>query len=152
MRRAERAIQDEHKLTDMLEQAQVCRIGFNDDPYPYVVPVNFVYRAGCLYFHSAAEGRKMALISADGRVCFELDHGTIVDGGDRACAWGTHYESIIGEGRASVVSDPAEKRSALEALMEKYSGRKGWTVAASEVDGVAVVRIEVEHLSGKASE
>lgn len=151
MRRAEREIRDEQKLTEMLEQAQVCRIGFNDDPYPYVVPVNFVYTASRLYFHSAAEGRKMSLIAADGSVCFELDHGAVVEGGDRACTWGTRYESIIGEGRASVVSDAAEKLAALEALMVKYSGREGWTMSTSEVDGVAVVRVDVEHMCGKAS-
>lgn len=152
MRRAERSIQDEQRLAEMLEQASVCRIAFNDDPYPYVVPVNYVYQTPSLYFHSAAAGRKMDLIAADGRVCFEIDKCTAIEGGRRACNWGARFESIIGEGQASLLSDPAEKRSALEALMEKYSGRGGWTLDASEVEMVAVVRIDVAHLSGKASD
>ena len=151
MRRSEREIRDEQKLSELLEQAEVCRLGFNDDPYPYVVPVNFVYRAGRLYFHSAAEGRKMALIERAGEVCIEVDQGSVVAGDDRACSWGTRYESVIGEGRASVVGDAQEKLEALQALMEKYSGRADWSIPASELDRVAVVRIDIEHLSGKAS-
>ena len=152
MRRAEKEIRDEQRLVEMLEQAQVCRIPFNDDPYPYVVPVNFVYRVPCLYFHSAGVGRKMDLIAADGRVCFEIDECMAIEGRDRACNWGARFESIIGEGQASVLTDTAEKRVALEALMEKYSGRRDWALDTPEVERVAVVRIDVKHLSGKASD
>ena len=152
MRRAEKEIRDEQRLVGMLEQAKVCRIGFNDDPYPYVVPVNFVYLASCLYFHSAATGRKMDLIATDGRVCFEIDKCTATEGGDRACNWGARFESIIGEGQASVLDDTAEKRVVLEAFMEKYSGRRDWALDTSEVERVAVVRVDVAHLSGKASD
>ncbi len=151
MRREERQIQDRDKLFGILEQAHVCRIAFNDNPFPYVVPVNFVYVEERLYFHSALAGRKMDLIAKDGLVCFEIDRQIVIRPDDIPCGWGVKYESVIGEGKAFVLADLNEKRSALLCLMEKYSGRSDWEFSSEVLQSVAVVRVDIHSITGKAS-
>ena len=72
MRRKEKEIKDKDKIIRVFDDAQVCRIAFNDSPFPYIVPVHFVYVKDCLYFHSAEKGRKIELIEKDRRVCLKL--------------------------------------------------------------------------------
>jgi len=57
MRRREKQITDTKQMEQILAQAQVCRLAMVDKGHPYVVPLNFGYRDGALYFHSALEGR-----------------------------------------------------------------------------------------------
>ena len=39
------------------------------DGQPYGVPLNYVYEDGKIYFHCAAEGRKLDNIAVNSRVC-----------------------------------------------------------------------------------
>jgi uncharacterized protein len=149
MRRGEREITDRARVEGMLREEPVCRIAFNGEPYPYVVPVNFAFDSGVLYFHGAAEGLKMALLARDPRVCFEVDRQNGIREANRACGWGTSYASVIGRGRARVLASPADKQAALRLLMRKYSGRADWELPALE--GVTLVAVDVEELTGKES-
>ncbi len=62
MRRQEREIRDEAEIQEILEKGLVCRLGLYDGQYPYVVPLNYGYRNGCMYFHCAREGRKIDIL------------------------------------------------------------------------------------------
>ena len=69
-----------------------------------------------------------------------------------ACGhWTSHYESVIGFGRAEIVDDAATKRSALQALMHKYSGRDDWEFDGPSMEDTGVVRIRLDALTGKQS-
>jgi nitroimidazol reductase NimA-like FMN-containing flavoprotein (pyridoxamine 5'-phosphate oxidase superfamily) len=123
----------------------------HDQPYPYVVPLNFVYHEGHLYFHCAAEGRKIDLLRSNRRVCFELDHQESIVPGPSACAWGTRYRSVIGTGEAVMVLDEAEKRKGLSCLMQKYAGNSDFRFSDRELRAVVVFRIEIHEMTGKSS-
>ncbi len=73
MRRREREIRDQAGIQEILEKGLVCRLGLYDGQYPYVVPMNFGYRDGRIYFHCAAEGRKIDILQKNDRVCIEVD-------------------------------------------------------------------------------
>ena len=79
MRRQEREIRDEAEIQEILEKGLVCRLGLYDGQYPYVVPLNYGYRNGCIYFHCAREGRKIDILKKNDRVCIEVD----IDSRDR---------------------------------------------------------------------
>ena len=149
MRRNEKEIQSRSEINRVLEQAAVCRIAFNDDPFPYIVPLNFVFSGECLYFHSARAGRKMKLIRENAKVCFEVDNQIGLKTGQQACQWGTRYESVIGEGLAIDIVDLDEKRSALQKLMQKYSSQSEWDIPADALHDVAIVRVDVQSIAGK---
>ena len=152
MRRKEKEIKDKDKIIKVFNDAQVCRIAFNDSPFPYIVPVHFVYTKDCFYFHSAEKGRKIELIEKDGRVCFEIDRQIKLISDKQACKWSTKYESLIGVGKAIIVKDLEEKREAFLYLMDKYSGSKNWKIPQEELKKVTVVRVDISNITGKLSE
>ena len=46
------------QIESVLKQCSICFVGMADtDGTPYVIPMNFGYKDGSLYLHSAQEGR-----------------------------------------------------------------------------------------------
>ena len=71
MRRSDREVTDFGELIAIMEKCDVCRLGLNQEGYPYLLPLNFGMKVEGesveLYFHGADEGRKYELIEADPR-------------------------------------------------------------------------------------
>jgi nitroimidazol reductase NimA-like FMN-containing flavoprotein (pyridoxamine 5'-phosphate oxidase superfamily) len=150
MRKADREIKALEEIESIIRSAPVCRIGFSENDIPYIVPVNFGYRDRCLYFHSAPEGRKMDILKRNNRVCFEIDMASELIQGETPCKWDMKYISIMGNGRASLVHDPAEKSRALNIIMAQYQGDP-YEYSEGDLEKVAVVKIEIESMTGKRS-
>lgn len=120
----------------------------SDDDYPYAVPVSYVYEDSKLYFHCASNGQKVDAISNHSKVSFcIIDKDEIIPS-----EYTTYFRSVVLFGNASVIEDEIEKKHALEILAYKYSpdfeeGR------AKEIEGgfdtVCMVKIDIEHMSGK---
>jgi len=150
MRKTEKEIKAPQEIEAIIQKAQVCRVGFSENDLPYIVPVNFGYRDRCVYFHSAHEGKKMEMLKRNNRVCFEMDISFELIRGETPCKWDMKYLSVMGSGRAFVLSDPAEKNRALNIIMEHYHGNP-YEYSEAELAKVAMVRIEIESMSGKKS-
>lgn len=151
MRRKDKEIQTREEIVEIIEKAPVCRLGLCQDNVPYVVPMNFGYRDGCLFLHCAKEGRKMDMIRANPRVCFEIDMDVEVVRAEQPCDWGMKFASVIGFGTASVLEDPEEKKGGLDAIMEHYSSKPQHPYPEFYLKHTAVIRVEVEELTGKRS-
>lgn len=151
MRRAEQEIRDRAVIEEVLRAGRVCRIGLSVDDRPYVVPVYHAYRDGAVYFHSAAEGKKVAMIRRNPRVAIEVTAEESVVPAKAACAFGAVYRSVLGSGIARFVSDPVEKRRALQLIMEVHSGTDDWEFPAATVDRTLVIRVDMEEMTGKQS-
>ena len=155
MREKEREITDRSEIDAILSKAKVVRVAFAVGDEPYIVPLSHGYDpgAGALYFHTAVEGRKIDRIAANPRVCFEVEGDTTVkEGGERGCAWGLLYESVIGYGTIREVSDPEERDAALRWIMRQQSGRdENWTFAPKVVALTRVWSLEIESVTGKRS-
>ncbi len=156
MRKKDREITDRHELETVLKTARVLRLGINEaGAPPYIVPVNFGYKDGAVYFHSSPEGKKMELIAKDPVVSFEAEADVaIVAPADpaNACEWGVAYRSVIGRGRAIVLTDAGEKRAGLLALMAGVApdvDPSSFTINDKIVTITAVVKIEIEQMTGK---
>jgi hypothetical protein len=153
MRRAEKAIIERADIDEILDRAEVGRMGTCADGIPYITPVNFVRRGDDIYFHSALEGRKIDNIRANPQVCFEVDEplGAVVTG-ESACAVSYSYRCVIIQGRAQLVEDEAEKREALTLLLAKFEpGKTDIDFQPAVFDKTAVVRVSIEKVSGKGS-
>ena len=150
MRRGEKEIKDQAEIDSIIHRSRVCRLGLSDEGQPYVVPLCFGYDGKTLYFHCAREGRKLDILRRNNKVCIEFD---IVQGmieADEGCNWGIKYQSVIGFGTAHLVEDVAEKQNALTLLMAQYSERS-FSFPPEMVNRTAVVKIEIESLTGKQS-
>jgi hypothetical protein len=150
MRRHEREIREETEIHEILEKALVCRLGLYDGRYPYVVPLNYGYRDGRLYFHSAREGRKIDILRNNDRVCIEVDIDSRIVQGDAPCRWTAKYRSVIGFGRARIVDGETEKIAALEIIMAHYGGGGGeYDVKSLKL--TTVIEVVLESMTGKQS-
>ena len=125
-----------------------------DEDRPYVVPLHYGYTLEngrlTLYLHSAKEGRKLDVLRKNDRVAFVLETDvSLVSGGDLPCKYGAAYASVMGEGRALILTDPTEKAAALKTLMRTQTGRD-FPIAEVMAETVAVIRVDVETYSAKA--
>jgi uncharacterized protein len=150
MRRSEKEIKSRKDIESIITEADFCHIGLVDDNTPYVLPLNFGYKDNRLYFHSAMEGRKLNIIRQNNNVCFEIDADQAFVPDERACKWSLKYRSVIGNGKAFIVADAAEKIAALKTIMAHYSD-KAYEFTAEEAARVVVVRIDIESITGKKS-
>jgi nitroimidazol reductase NimA-like FMN-containing flavoprotein (pyridoxamine 5'-phosphate oxidase superfamily) len=151
MRRSDKEIKDPKEMAEILRKAPVCRLGLCCDDVPYVVPLSFGYRDGCLFLHSARQGKKMDMIRTNPRVCFEVEVDVDVIRADEPCDWGMRFASVIGYGTASVLEDPEEKRSGLNAIMEHYASPSPPYYPDAVLKHTAVIRVQVEEMTGKRS-
>lgn len=121
MRKKELEITDQKIIDEIIASATYCHMALSDNNQPYIVPLNFGRKGNSIYFHSAHEGRKIDIINKNNNVClmFEVDQ-EIENKGKEACKWGTKYRSVIGFGKAFLVTDDLEKREGLKILMTQY--------------------------------
>lgn len=156
MRRQDRRITEPAVIATVLDKCRTLHLGLVEDGRAYIVPLNYGWTEEngryTLYAHSAAEGRKIDLIRGGADVGFEMETGVEYFDADTACGWGNRYESIIGEGRATLLETPEEKRQALAAIMAHYSARKDYTFEDAMVNLVQVIQIDVTALSCKIHE
>jgi uncharacterized protein len=118
------------------------------DGQPYAVPVSYVFHDRCIYFHCADEGHKLDNIRANQAVSFCVVGATKTLPNEFA----TEYESAVAFGTASEIDDD-EKREALVKILEKYSPdfmASGAKYITGKLDQTTVVKIDVDHISGKA--
>jgi uncharacterized protein len=150
MRRQDRAITDKKALEAIMKKADICHLAFNDKDYPYVVPMNFGYKDGCLYFHSAIEGRKLDLIKKNGRAAFEI---SIYDGphkGGAPCGWNFSYRCVMGIGTIHIIKDPVQKRKAVDILIKHYSKAK-YKLVADRMKNMVMLRLDIKSMTGKGN-
>jgi len=119
----------------------------DSDGQPYGVPLNYVYKDNCIYFHCALKGHKLDNIAANPRVSFCATGDTKLQPSE----FSTDYVSAVAFGVASEVQGP-ERYNALIWILEKYSPafmEKGKTFIEKHDNATKVVKIEIEHISGK---
>lgn len=150
MRRHEKEITSQGELEQILWQGQVCHLAIPDDPLPYLIPLNYGYHDGALYFHSAPHGHKMTLFQRHPLVSFSvvIDLGIIE--AELACNWGARFRSVAGSGRIEFIEDSKEKLTALRLLMAQYSD-KSFTFDADRVAATAIYKLVIASMTGKQS-
>lgn len=132
----------------LLHQSRGVLSVLGDEGYPYGMPLNYVYDDESLLFHCARQGHKLdALDSCDKASFCVLDDGVQNEG-----EWWLCFKSVIAFGRVSRVTDKEEIRHALHLLADKYFPQDYDTESdiARNLGQVVILRLSIEHLSGKA--
>lgn len=139
-------------MESLLKRAAVGRMAtVNQEGFPVIKPVNFLYWNQKLYIHSSSEGEKIEHIHQGSPVGFELDEPiAYAHSSGAACTAGYFYRSIIIKGRASRLENPEQKRIILDRLMEKYQPEGGYGAISEEILGkTALIEISIEEMTGK---
>lgn len=119
-----------------------------DGDYPYAVPLSYVYADGAIFFHSAVQGHKVDAIKRDCRCSFCVIEQDEI----RPAEFTTYFRSVIAFGRIHILEDAAEKVQALRLLGRRYSpnDERGLQHEIDKsMDHVLLLRLDIEHLSGK---
>ena len=151
-------IKSKEKVIEFLSSQQTGRIAsIDDNGFPQIIPMNFVFINDAIYMHSHIRGEKLDNIKRNQKVGFEVDKSLeflpsyFSDPADASLA-DTLYISVIIKGNAGIVSDKEEKTNALNGLMEKYQPEGGYEPIRSDMDvlkEVEVIKIVPESLKGK---
>ena len=148
MRKATKEITDRAEIERILARAEVMFLALHDEPAPYVIPLNFAFADGAIWFHCAREGTKLDLIRRDPRVGFSAAIEAHVVPAPAACDSNALGSSVVGRGTATICTDPGERRHGLDVLMRHY-GISAPDYRADALERTCVVRIDVEELRGK---
>ncbi len=114
----QRGVYDRAAVFAILDEALVCHVGFVRDGQPFVIPTIFARVEDRLYLHGSAASRMLGALAEGADVCVTV---TLVDGlvlARSAFHHSMNYRSVVVLGRARLVTDPNEKRAALEAVVE----------------------------------
>ncbi len=133
-------------LLDSAEYGVLSTVG--NDNQPYGVPLNYVYKNNCIYFHCALSGQKLDNITDNPKVSFCVVGKTKI----LPDQFATEYESTVAFGIASEVKDE-ERYTALRLIVEKYSPaflEEGKHYIEQKENAVKVFKIEIIHIRGKA--
>ncbi len=154
MRRKDREVTDIEVIRAILDKAQFLHLAMIDGNKPYVVPLHYGYTLEdgrlTMYLHSAKEGRKLDVLQQNSAVAFVLETDvSLISGGELACKYGSAYASVMGEGKATILTDPDQKAAALQILMLTQTGR-AFPITSAMAESVAVIRVDVDAFSAKA--
>jgi nitroimidazol reductase NimA-like FMN-containing flavoprotein (pyridoxamine 5'-phosphate oxidase superfamily) len=151
MRRTEKEIVDKEVIEEILAKSEICRIAMIDKDEAYIVPLNYGYSENVIYFHSAPEGRKIKLLKANNRVCFEIENNAEIVRKDEPCKWTTKYRSLIGHGNIEIISDTKNKKIGLDIIMRKYGydGQGGYNEGS--LSRMVLLKLTIEKITGKQS-
>ena len=155
MRRGDREITDKNEIIKIIDKCGVCRLALSNNNIPYIVPINFGYEyvdnTLILYFHCAKEGRKLDIIKENPAACFEFDCSHRVVPGEKANNYTMEYESVIGTGNITIVSDinSEEKSKALSLIMKKYAPEKTFEFSGENINSVTILKLTVDNFTGK---
>lgn len=148
IRRADRKTDHEEAVKLLNESEYGVLSTVDKSGQPYGIPLNFVYSDNRIYFHCATEGHKLSNLLECERVSFCVVGSTEV----LQNKFSTNYESAIAFGIAREVFGD-EKNQALLLLVKKYSPKfiaEGTEYIAKSSDATRVIRIDIDHLTGKA--
>lgn len=156
----DRAAYDQELVHAILDEAYVCHLGFVRDGAPVVLPTLYGRVGERLYVHGSTGSRPLRM-AADGRqreedaglaVCLTVTH---VDGlvlARSAFHHSINYRSVVIHGTAHQVTDPEEKRAALDALVDHVvPGRSADSrpANAKELAATAVLSLDLAAVSAK---
>ncbi|HXK10486.1 MAG TPA: pyridoxamine 5'-phosphate oxidase family protein [Vicinamibacteria bacterium] len=139
-------------MESILDEGLVCHVGFVDEGQPFVVPTTYARWGDRLVIHGSAASRMLKALAAGAPACVTV---TLLDGLVLARSTFHHsmnYRSVVVLGRAIEITEPEEKRRALDAIVEHVApGRVAGVRAPTEVEmrATRVVALALDEASAK---
>ena len=148
----DRARYDRATVEAILDEGLVCHVGFVDGGQPFVIPSAYARQGDRLVLHGSAASRMVKALAAGAPACVTV---TLLDGLVLARSGFHHsmnYRSVVVLGRATEIEDPAEKRRALEAIVEHVAPGRAASVRPpneKELRATRVVALRLDEASAK---
>jgi hypothetical protein len=146
------------KVKEFLNEEHVGRLSsIDENGFPQIIPMNFVFLNDAIYMHSHVKGEKLENISRNNKVGFEADREleflpSYFEDPHNASLADTLYISVVIKGMGIFVSDREEKTLALNGLMKKYQPEGQYDPIESDMrvlDAVSVIKVVPQTIHGK---
>jgi len=150
-RHAERAAYDRETVNAILDAAVICHLGVLALGSPLVIPTSFVRIGNRIYLHGARANRSLALAGGS-PVCVTV---SILDGlvlARSAFGHSMNYRAVVVLGKATIVTDAAEKLAALVAFVDHVIPGRSAEVrppSDSELASTTVLSVNLDEASAK---
>ncbi|MFI1940805.1 pyridoxamine 5'-phosphate oxidase family protein [Streptomyces purpureus] len=155
-----RASYDRELVHSILDEAYVCHLGFVRDGAPVVLPTLYGRVGERLYVHGSTGSRPLRMAGQGGgeveapglAVCLTVTHVDGVVLARSAFHHSVNYRSVVVHGVARQVTDPEERRIALDALVDHVvPGRSldSRPADSKELAATAVLRLDLQEVSAK---
>lgn len=125
----------------LLSSARYGRLGLCKDNQPYVIPMSYVYHDGKIYLHSGGKGKKILYVTANPRVCFQID---LLEKGK--------WSSVNASGRAELSEGIDAKQRMFDAFTNKgLGGHGGKNFQRQDLErmDMTVWEIAIDELTGR---
>lgn len=152
-RQPRRASYEREVVHAIVDEALICHVGFAHAGQPVVIPTIHWRDGDDLLVHGAPASRLLRQLSTGIPVCVTV---TLVDGlvlARSAFHHSMNYRSAVLFGTAREVTEPGEKRAALDAFVARISPERAAEVrppSEKELRSTSVLRVAVEDASAKA--
>ncbi len=114
----ERGRYDRDTIDAILDEGLVCHVGLVDEGQPFVIPAVYARLGDRVVVHGSAASRLINVLASGAPACLTV---TLLDGLVLARSGFHHsmnYRSVVVLGKAQEITDPEEKRRALDAIVE----------------------------------
>jgi nitroimidazol reductase NimA-like FMN-containing flavoprotein (pyridoxamine 5'-phosphate oxidase superfamily) len=136
-------IESREEMEELLREEEIGYLGLSMDGKSYVVPLNYSYSDGRIYFHCGLKGKKLVCMKANPQVCFTVARQL---GGVREHAGGNpchvDSDSVICYGKARMIEDLDERSEALNAFNRRYRPNAA-DVPEERVKNCGVVEVNI---------
>jgi nitroimidazol reductase NimA-like FMN-containing flavoprotein (pyridoxamine 5'-phosphate oxidase superfamily) len=151
-RKPQRAAYDRATIDKILDEGLICHVGFAVNGQVFVLPLIHVRVGDNVYLHGSPASRTLQALAHGAEACLTV---TLIDGlvlARSAMHHSMNYRSVVLFGRASVVDDPVEKCTVLEALTEhlipgRWADVRGPT--QRELQQTLVLSVPIKEASAK---
>jgi nitroimidazol reductase NimA-like FMN-containing flavoprotein (pyridoxamine 5'-phosphate oxidase superfamily) len=148
---------DRQRMEQILCAESVGHVAMTDGDELYLLPLNYTYVDGRILFHCALEGKKLDMIRANPKVCFEVSRqeGQPAPHAGELCD--APFESVICWGTARIIDDVRERQRVLHEFQARYAkyGQAPEPIPLERAEKCGAVEITVTRMTGrrrKASE
>jgi nitroimidazol reductase NimA-like FMN-containing flavoprotein (pyridoxamine 5'-phosphate oxidase superfamily) len=146
---SEEFIESRQEMEELLRKEAVGYLGLSVDGQPYVVPLNYAYMEGKIFFHCALTGKKLDYLKANPQVCFTVARQ---EGQVRRHAEGdpcyVDSDSVICYGTARVIEKVEERQVALNAFNRSFRPNAE-AISLERVLRCAAVEIRIAEMTGR---
>jgi len=147
-----RGTYDRAQVYGILDEGNVCHVGFSLDGQPYVIPTGYARLGDEIFIHGSAASRMVHALGDGLDVCVTV---TLIDGlvlSRSAFHHSMNYRSVVILGRARVLADPVEKMMALRCFTNHVVPGRWDEVrqpSEQELKAVTVLALPLQEVSAK---
>ncbi len=151
MRHKDKQIEDKAELEAVLDEGQFITLCLMDGQEPYMVPMDYCYADGKIFFHSGKAGRKVEVMAKNNKVKALL----VVDAelfkakqNNIACSMTTRFKSVMIDGEVELLTDQIKAREGMLALL-KHAHAGHLELPENSMQAVNMYCLHIKSMVGK---